>query len=127
VDIDPDSGRPVVEQALPKARDDLTAALSSRAVHGKAMLRPDRTAACAPAFFQHRTFRLKATPLGSNPTMSKRASTLGRRNDGAAAANATADPPGPPGLTKRDPILCLWSLALIRRTATEVFAPRGLS
>ena len=121
------SGRPVVEHASPNPRAEVTKARSWAEPHGNATDIPASAADCAPRSAKHRTSAEKFVPRGSIPTMSNRASTSDERKVDAWAAMETLDPPGPPGLTKSVPILCLWSGAGSRSTATSVVAPLGAS
>jgi hypothetical protein len=76
---------------------------------------------------KHLTLSLEPMPRGSTPTTSNRSSTGSDHKSGAASANAVAEPPGPPSLTNKDPILRFWSRALTRNTASWVVAPLGWS
>ncbi len=62
---------------------------------------------------------LEFTPRGSKPTMSKRLrSAAGKRLVAPSRTNSTPDAPGPPGLTKSDPIRVALSVAGRRTIAT---------
>jgi hypothetical protein len=128
VDIDPASGRPVVEHALPTLRAAATYLFSCFAPTGKIISANGRSATvCARVEAKHRTFSLNPMPRGSTPTMSNRSSTVSLSTIGLISASVVAEPPGPPGLTNRLPIRCFGLRALTRRTATSVVAPCGRS
>ena len=127
VDIEPDSGVPVVEQAAPNAFDDATYAPVSASPTGNGTFSPARAVACSPRLRKHRTLLLKLVPRGSTPTTSNRSSSAGDRKNDAAAAICTPDPPGPPGLMNRVPILRDGSATDSFSSATSVVALRGWS
>jgi len=106
---------------------DRTAAFFSAAVNGIATLSPAMSRCWLSKSGQHLTLSPKFVPRGSKPTMSNRSSRSLPRKNGAAAAIATPEPPGPPGLRNRLPIRFDGWAARIRRTATSVFAPLGRS
>ena len=68
---------------------------------------------------------LAATPRGSNPTMSNRASTAAGNSLRAPSAYSTPEPPGPPGLTTSAPIRRDGSAAASLITGSENRRPAG--
>ena len=78
---------------------------------------------------RHRRGVLRATPRGSNPTMSNRSLTSGGNRDGPSnSTRSTPELAGPPGLTKSEPRRSLGSPVARRRTsAIEIVPPVGLS
>ena len=72
VDIAPDSGLPVVEQALPSRFDPVTYRCSSALVTGNGTSIRSSTAVWSLTDLKQRTFALAPMPRGSTPTMSKR-------------------------------------------------------
>jgi hypothetical protein len=128
VDAAPVSGRPVVEQARPSFFAAATYPFSCLAPIGNGTVSNGRSATvCARVDEKHCTFSLKPTPRGSTPTMSNRSSTESLITSGLSSASVVAEPPGPPGLTKRLPMRFFGFRALTRRTATSVVAPYGRS
>ena len=68
---------------------------------------------------------LAATPRGSKPTMSNRASTAAGNSLRAPSAYWTPEPPGPPGLTTSAPIRWDSSPAASLTTGSEKRRPEG--
>src|SRR5689334_8680267 len=97
VDIEPDSGLPVVEHALPNCLAAPTYFCSSALPHGNATFMLLSTAVWSLTVLKHLTLVLLAIPRGSTPTMSNRSRSDLLRKFGAYSAMSTPDPPGPPG------------------------------
>ena len=68
---------------------------------------------------------LAATPRGSKPTMSNRASTAEGNSLRAPSAYCTPEPPGPPGLITRSPTRWAGSVAGSLMTGRENRRPPG--
>jgi hypothetical protein len=76
---------------------------------------------------EQRTCELFSMPRGSMPTRSNRSMRVGEKTFSATSTTYFAAPsPGPPGLKKRVPTRCCWSLAGRRATASETVAPEGI-
>src|SRR3954470_11489582 len=93
VDIELESGLPVVEHAWPNFLAAATYFFSSAAPQGNETFIAPSTALWSLVDLKHFTLVLLAMPRGSKPTMSNRSSSAGLRKYAASSANAVPEPP----------------------------------